>query len=141
MRELHTTCSRLGLETHQILPLPGCDPGPVRRMFPALARGARARTTTVKTGTLTNTDGGVAVLAGSFESPDKGLVTFCVARPRAGGDLYRWRRVEQGWLLDLMTAVGGAAQTGCGPRLQFSDTLAQVTAAEVVAAAAEAGEQ
>ena len=84
----------------------------------------------MKTGTLTTTDGGVAVLAGLFDSPDQGPVLFCVAAERAGSRLRHWRSLEQSWVLDLLATVGGAHARPCPPPLPFSDTLAS---AEVIA--------
>ncbi|MCD4750234.1 MAG: D-alanyl-D-alanine carboxypeptidase [Thermoanaerobaculales bacterium] len=117
---------RLGFEPADLFPVPGCDPGPTPRMFPRLAEGPAARTAVVKTGTLTNTDGGVAVLAGYFESKTRGPVAFCVAAPGAGGELRKWRLVEQEWLLDLMAFLGGALPYECGAALPLSDAFAQV---------------
>jgi D-alanyl-D-alanine carboxypeptidase/D-alanyl-D-alanine-endopeptidase (penicillin-binding protein 4) len=126
MRELRRTAEQLHLHPSDLLPVPGCDPGPVARMFPRLAWGTRARTVATKTGTLKTTDNGVAVLAGYFSSPDRGEVLFCVAAPDAGSSLWHWRSVEQAWLLDLMKRLGGATQMSCGSTLPYSDSLAEV---------------
>lgn len=115
-----------GFEMREVLPVPGCDPGSIARMFPRLASGSTARTAVVKTGTLSNTDGGVAVLSGFFESAGKGLIAFCVAAPSAGGALQRWRLAEQEWLLDLMQATGGAVPRSCGPVLTYSESNAEI---------------
>jgi hypothetical protein len=95
-------------------------------MFPALAGPPLTGTVTCKTGTLTNTDGGVAVFAGTFTSPEKGLVTFAIAAPRAGGRLQYWRQLEQRWVLALIEKQGGAVPIPCGKPLPFSDTYAEV---------------
>ena len=118
------TCRELGLDTSEILPVPGCVPGSLPRMFPRLAQGENARTAIIKSGTLTNTDGGVAVLAGFFQSSEGQTVAFCVAAPKAGGKIQRMRLKEQDWLLDLMGSVGGANRRLCGTELVFSDTMA-----------------
>ena len=120
------TCREAGLDPSDILPVPGCVPGSLPRMFPRLAQGESSRTAIVKSGTLTNTDGGVAVLAGFFRSLKGETVAFCVAAPRAGGRLTHFRLAEQGWLLDLMGSVGGADRRTCGTELVFSDTMADV---------------
>jgi D-alanyl-D-alanine carboxypeptidase/D-alanyl-D-alanine-endopeptidase (penicillin-binding protein 4) len=117
---------RLGFAPEEVLPVPGCDPGPTPRMFPRLAAGERARTAAIKTGTLSTTDGGVAVLSGLLESRDKGAVAFCVAAPGAGGRLRAWRRAEQEWLLDLMGEVGGADAITCAGPLPHPESLAEV---------------
>ncbi len=114
------------LEPGQLLPVLGCDPGPTRRMFPRFIGPARAGAVTVKTGTLTTTDGGVAVLAGLFQTADGREIRFCVAAPRAGDRLRHWRGMQQAWLEDLIAHVGGARSVGCGPDLPYSETGAAV---------------
>ena len=94
-------------------------------MFPRLAKGENSRTAIVKSGTLTTTDGGVAVLAGFFRSLKGEKVVFCVAAPHAGGRLTNFRLAEQDWLLDLMGSAGGAGRQNCGTALAFSDTMAE----------------
>jgi len=86
---------------------------------------------TCKTGTLTQTDGGVAVFAGTFTGADGAEITFAVAAPRAGGRLQYWRRLEQRWVLSLIDARGGAVTTPCTTPLPFSDTHAVVDVADV----------
>lgn len=134
--ELEDEAASQGLELEQLLPVIGCDPGSTRRMFPGLAGPELAGSVTCKTGTLTHTDGGVAVLAGTFTSPAKGPVVFAVAAPRAGGSLQYWRRAQQRWILELMDRSGGAVRRPCGPPLPFSDADARIEVA-VGAAAAE----
>jgi len=130
LTELDVEAEEQGLEIQQLLPVLGCDPGHTRRMFPALAEPEFAGAVTCKTGTLTHTDGGVAVLAGTFTSPTNGPVVFAIAAARAGGKLDYWRMIQQRWLLDLIDESGGAVTTPCGDPLPFSDTFAEV---EVVA--------
>jgi D-alanyl-D-alanine carboxypeptidase/D-alanyl-D-alanine-endopeptidase (penicillin-binding protein 4) len=131
LRAFDDACRKHGLELDEVLPVPGCDPGPLARMFPRLASGEGARTTVVKTGTLRTTDGGVAVLAGWFDTPGRGRVVYCVAAPRAGDALRRWRLTEQNWLMDLMTLAGGARRIQCRGELPFSEAFAEVTAHRV----------
>jgi hypothetical protein len=128
LSELRREAADQGLELRRLLPVIGCDPGATRRMFPALAASPLTGTVTCKTGTLTGTDGGVAVLAGTFTSPEMGVVTFAIAAPRAGGRLQYWRKLEQRWVLALIEEQGGAVPGPCGPELPFSDTFAQVEA-------------
>jgi D-alanyl-D-alanine carboxypeptidase/D-alanyl-D-alanine-endopeptidase (penicillin-binding protein 4) len=128
LSELMTEAEEQELEPGRLLPVIGCDPGSTRRMFPALAAPALAGAVTCKTGTLTNTDGGVAVLAGTFTSPANGTVVFAVAAPRAGGRLQYWRQLQQRWLLALIEDQGGAVPAPCGAPLPFSDTFAEVEA-------------
>lgn len=118
------TCGEFDLDLGDILPIPGCVPGSLPRMFPRLADGEFARTSVVKSGTLTNTDGGVAVLAGIFRTVKGENVAFCVAAPQAGGRIKAMRLKEQDWLLDLMGSVGGVSSRSCATPLAFSDTMA-----------------
>jgi hypothetical protein len=97
-------------------------------MFPRLVSGPSERTVVLKTGTLTTTDGGVVVLAGSFRSTRHGVVHFCVAVRNTGRELNRWRRLQQEWLLDLMEKSGGAEAIECGENLPFSDSYAVLEA-------------
>lgn len=118
------TCREFGLEPADILPIPGCAPGSLPRMFPALSGGVGAKKVVVKSGTLTSTDGGVAVLAGLFTTPEGETVAFCVGSERAGSHLKRSRLEQQRWVLDLIGLAGGAATRPCGPPLPFSDSEA-----------------
>jgi D-alanyl-D-alanine carboxypeptidase/D-alanyl-D-alanine-endopeptidase (penicillin-binding protein 4) len=129
--ELEAEAAEHGLTLDRLLPVIGCDPGPTRRMFPALAAPPLAGAVTCKTGTLTTTDGGVAVLAGTFTGSDGAPVVFAIAAPRAGRGLQYWRMVEQRWLIALIDTRGGALAPPCGPPLPSSDTSAEV---ELVAA-------
>ncbi len=110
-----------GLSLRDLLPVPGCVPGPLPRMFPHFAHPPLAGTLACKTGTLDATDGGVAVLAGTVETRDAGTILFFVAAPRAGSDLRRWRHVEQRWLEDLIGTLGGAVAHPCPPPFPYSD--------------------
>jgi hypothetical protein len=126
MRAYTETASRLGLAPSDVLPVIGCDPGSTDRKFPKLASPSRAGSVVVKTGTLINTDGGVAVLGGLFESPSHEIMLFCAAATQSGWKEPHWRRMQQGWLLDLITKSGGAVQRPCGEELPFSDTFAEI---------------
>jgi len=114
------------LELADLLPVIGCDPGSTRRMFPALAAPPLAGSVVCKTGTLTTTDDGVAVLVGAFTGADGGRIIFAVAAPAAGKRLQSWRQVEQRWLLSLMDARGGAVPAPCPGELPFSDAQAEI---------------
>jgi len=118
--------AKMGLSPRDLLPVPGCDPGPVPLMFPRLARGRLARAVVCKTGTLSSTDGGVAVLAGFFRTPAGRMIVFCVAAPEAGRDLGGWRRKEEHWLRRLIGREGGAVPGACGAPFVLSDALATV---------------
>jgi len=128
IREFLTVAARAGLRPEELLPVAGCDPGPIADMFPHLAAGTQERTVVGKTGTLVTTDGGVVAFAGTFNSRDRGPVIFCVAAPRSGYQARRWRSVEESWLLDLMASTGGAEARACGAELPHPDTMAEVAA-------------
>jgi D-alanyl-D-alanine carboxypeptidase len=128
LNELRKDAAEQGLELYELLPVIGCDPGATRRMFPSLAASPLTGTVVCKTGTLTNTDGGVAVFSGTFTGSDGGFVTFAIAAPGAGGRLQHWRRLQQRWVLSLIEARGGAVPVPCGKPLPFSDTFAEVEA-------------
>jgi hypothetical protein len=80
----------------------------------------------VKTGTLINTDGGVAVVGGVFSTPGHEIVLFCIAARKTGWKEPHWRGLQQSWLLELTAESGGALQRPCGGELPFSDTFAEV---------------
>ena len=126
MRAFVETTDRLGLAPSDLLPVIGCDAGATDRKFPRLASQKRAGSVTVKTGTLTNTDGGVAVVGGLYSSSEAGRVLFCVAAASTGWNEPHWRGLQQSWLLDLIKRSGGAVQRPCGTDLPFSDTFAEV---------------
>jgi D-alanyl-D-alanine carboxypeptidase/D-alanyl-D-alanine-endopeptidase (penicillin-binding protein 4) len=127
-REFLAVAERAGLRAEELLPVAGCDPGPIGDVFPHLVAGPQERTILGKTGTLITTDGGVVAFAGTFNSRDRGPVLFCVAAPRSGWQAPRWRRAEESWLLDLMASTGGAEARACGPLLPHPDTMAEVAA-------------
>ena len=95
------------------------------RFFPLLNAGPGANGVVGKTGTLTATDGGVSVLAG-FASTVRGVATFCVAVPQAGGRLARARRAEEQWVLALLTSLGGVAPRQCTAGIEPPDAGAVV---------------
>ena len=125
LREFRQTCERLAVPVESFLPVAGCDPSTVTRFFPLLADGPNTTSVVGKTGTLTNTDGGVAVLAG-FARTGKGELLFCVAVPRAAGRLKGARHAEEKWLLDLLAAHGGGQPRQCAPELPTPDAGASV---------------
>ncbi len=126
MRSFVEKVGELGLAPSDVLPVIGCDPGSTDRKFPMLARAESAGCFVVKTGTLINTDGGVAVLGGVFSTPANEIVIFCIAARQTGWDEPHWRGLQQSWLADLSDAAGGAVQRPCGEELPYSDTYAEV---------------
>jgi len=121
LRGLRESCARFGLRLGDVLPVVGCDPGTLtglRQLQPA--RGAIA----AKTGTLTATDGGVAVLAG-LASTQQGERVFCVAAPGSGSQLHRARTEEQAWLMGVIGQAGGPKPGSCGLPVGHPDDLAE----------------
>jgi D-alanyl-D-alanine carboxypeptidase/D-alanyl-D-alanine-endopeptidase (penicillin-binding protein 4) len=120
LHELDATCRRMDLELDGILPVVGCDPGTLRN-YSDLPDGA----VVAKTGTLTRTDGGVAVLAGVARTT-AGDRFFCVAAPGAGGRIARARSDEVEWLQRLIERFGGPRPRACAAAVGFSDDDARV---------------
>jgi serine-type D-Ala-D-Ala carboxypeptidase/endopeptidase (penicillin-binding protein 4) len=125
LRELRTTCARTNVSVEALLPVAGCDPGTVTRFFPELSEGADSTAVVGKTGTLTNTDGGIAVLAG-FVNTGSGEYAFCVAVPHAAGRLRIARKLEEQWLTAFIAGHGGGRPHTCAPALPMPDAEAVV---------------
>jgi len=143
MRAFVRSAAALGLQPEDLLPVPGCDPGPLGRMFPGLASGRFAGAVACKSGTLRSQDGEVAALAGVFASTEHPTVLFCVAVPRAGSSLRHWRRIEQSWLQALLDRAKAVRPEGCTAGPVFSDTDAlveQITPVEPVLGVAPAAQ-
>jgi hypothetical protein len=126
LRAFVETLGKMGLAPADVLPVIGCDPGSTDRKFPKLALPDMAGSVVVKTGTLVNTDGGVAVVGGVFSTPANEIVLFCGGVRQTGWQEPHWRGLQQSWLLDLVDSAGGAVQRPCGEELPFSDTFAEV---------------
>jgi D-alanyl-D-alanine carboxypeptidase/D-alanyl-D-alanine-endopeptidase (penicillin-binding protein 4) len=126
MRTFVETAGKMGLAPSEVLPVIGCDPGSTDRKFPRLAQPGNAGSVVVKTGTLINTDGGVAVVGGVFSTPANDIVLFCIGARRTGWKEPHWRGLQQSWLFELIDEAGGAVQRPCGEELPFSDAYAEV---------------
>jgi D-alanyl-D-alanine carboxypeptidase/D-alanyl-D-alanine-endopeptidase (penicillin-binding protein 4) len=125
LRELLRACDHAGLLPASLLPVGGCDPGTIEESFPRLTEGMYATAVAAKTGTLLNTDGGVAVLAG-FARTLEGERLFCVAAPGSGRRLLEARAAEESWVVDLLAAGGGPHPRTCPPPLPMPDEGAEV---------------
>jgi len=125
LREFRQTCQRLGVPLESVLPVAGCDPGTVTNFFPLLATGPSTTSVIGKTGTLTNTDGGVTVLAG-YARTGRGEFAFCVAVPNAAGRLKSARRAEEQWVLDFLGRNGGGQPRTCASPLPTPDAGANI---------------
>lgn len=124
LRELREQCAAAGIEARDLLPVSGCDPGTLEH-FPALSQEDLRGAVVAKTGTLTTTDGGVAVLAG-FAATSGGERVFCVASPGIGNRVRRPRAAQERWLLELLERNGGAVAGACGSPVVYSDSEAAV---------------
>jgi len=115
LRQLKATAEGAGLSVESLLPVAGCDPGTLNHSFSPLTVGPNAMSVAAKTGTLTFTDGGTAVLAG-FVNTAKGDLLFCVAAPAAAGRLHQARRQQVQWVQDLIARSDGPRLRRCsGP--------------------------
>ena len=112
LRDLLVALRRNGIEPADILPVAGCDPGTLKN-FPGLADQGHRGAVVGKTGSLTHTDGGVALLAG-IAGTRAGDLLFCVAAPGSGGHLAAARSLQESWLLEMMAELGGARPSECG---------------------------
>jgi len=108
----------------RVLPVSGCDPGTLNH-FPSFDTEAFAGALVAKTGTLTRTDGGIAVLAGYLSTRD-GVVVFCVAAPGIGKRLSAARAAQERWLIDLAARYGGPRPRQCAAPSGFSDDDAMI---------------
>jgi D-alanyl-D-alanine carboxypeptidase/D-alanyl-D-alanine-endopeptidase (penicillin-binding protein 4) len=109
--DLRETCKRLGVSVEDLLPVAGCGTSTLRH-YPGLRSGPADRVLAAKTGTLTETDGGVAVLAGVVQTGDGDRI-FCTAAPRSGKGLFDARQAEARWVLSLIAGHASASRVGC----------------------------
>ncbi len=114
LREFRHASERHGYPIETLLPVAGCESCTVTKAYPRLSYGSNAAAVAAKTGTLTTTDGGAAVLAG-FVSTANGELVFCVAAPRSGRYLSAARRAIEDWLVNLITTNGGPVPRACAP--------------------------
>ena len=124
LRDLVEVCRRHGLAIEEILPSVGCGPGTLQN-FPQLVERVPPGSIVAKTGTLRETDGGVAVLAGLVRTA-AGTRLFSVVAPRTGTDVASARTRQERWLLDRLAADGGAREHGCGPEPFYSDSAVEI---------------
>ena len=125
LRDLRERSDGDGPSVADILPAAGCDPGTLAQFASIDDAGAQA-TLVAKTGTLTETDGGIAVLAG-YARTARGERLFCIASPGIGRDVAAARASQERWLLGLFERQGGARSAACGAAVVYSDADASVT--------------
>ena len=122
LRELQARCEEDDLKVEDLLPVNGCDPGTLEN-YRQLSEDDKRGAVTAKTGSLTETDGGVAALAG-FARAEAGESLFCVALPGIGKRLQSARDAHERWLLALMEGQGGPLPGECGAPVLYSDDRA-----------------
>jgi len=120
LRELVGSCRARELSLEALLPVAGCHPGTLAKFFPVLSSPPYAGAVAGKTGTLTSTDGGVAVLAGVAHTAS-GELFFCVAAPNAQGRLAQARKLQEAWLVQLVEQHGGPRPGECGAPVVEAD--------------------
>ncbi|MGQ9495604.1 MAG: D-alanyl-D-alanine carboxypeptidase [Thermoanaerobaculaceae bacterium] len=119
-RDLEASCRQRGVELEALLPVAGCHPGTLVKFFPRLAAPPYAGCLIGKTGTLTNTDGGIAVLAGVIRTAE-GAFFFCLACPGSQGQLRKARKLQESWLVRFIDEHGGPAPGSCKTALVEAD--------------------
>lgn len=124
LADFEAVLARHGRTPRDALPVSGCGPSTLES-YPLIDGGPGARAVVAKTGTLTTTDGGVAVLAGWVQAAE-GPVRFAAAAPGSGARLAAARGALDRWVRDLAAARGGFRAGGCGDALLHSDTRAEV---------------
>jgi len=134
LRDLTDTLDRHGLRPADILPVAGCDPGTLKS-FPALGDDRRRGAVVGKTGSLTHTDGGVALLAGVAGTME-GDLFFCLVAPRSGAHLKVARSRQEAWVLEMMAALGGDRPRPCGLPVRQAGEGVELTGPAVAPASA-----
>jgi D-alanyl-D-alanine carboxypeptidase/D-alanyl-D-alanine-endopeptidase (penicillin-binding protein 4) len=138
LREFRRSSEGLGYPVETLLPVAGCESCTVTKAYPRLSHGSYAAAVAAKTGTLTTTDGGVAVLAG-FVNTAQGELVFCVAAPRSGRYLAAARKAIEDWLVQLITTNGGPVPRPCAPAAaDLADVRVVTVASETATAKVEA---
>lgn len=120
LRDLEESCRQRGISLQTLLPVAGCHPGTLAKFFPRLAAPPYAGSVAGKTGTLSVTDGGIAVFAGRARTQE-GEYFFCIACPRAQGRLGKARALQEAWLVRFIDEHGGPAPESCNTGLVEAD--------------------
>lgn len=106
------------LQTSDILPVAGIDPGTLQKRYATkLGRGSIIG----KTGTLGRTDGGTSALAGEALTAQGDKLYFVIFN--RGGNVYRSRTVQDEIVLSLQQQRGGPAPVYYTPRTLASQSL------------------
>jgi D-alanyl-D-alanine carboxypeptidase/D-alanyl-D-alanine-endopeptidase (penicillin-binding protein 4) len=101
---LRDELARHKLQTSDILPVAGIDPGTLQKRYAAsLARGS----VVAKTGTLARTDGGVSALVGEMRAQNGETLLFVIFNRR--GSVVRFRQDQDSLVASLQSARGGPA--------------------------------
>lgn len=106
LRALMGWLSRYKLQPSSVMTTAGIDSGTLRGRF---TEGKFAGSLIGKTGTLYSTDAGVAALAGVMNTRDRGPLLFAVYDMAEGKRVSQLRRLQDGFLKQLMMECGGPA--------------------------------
>jgi len=106
LRALITYLAGKGYTPEAVMPVAGIDAGTLRDRF---ADEAFAGSVVAKTGTLHDTDGGVAALAGLAFTRSRGPLLFVVYDMAEGRNVMRLRRMQDEFLKNLIAELGGPA--------------------------------
>ncbi len=128
LRDLREILAGHGHSIDELLPVMGCGPSTLTKVFPSLAKSGGAVGMAAKTGSLINTDGGVAALAGFLRTAD-GELLFALLAPRSGREISAARRKEADWVAGLAKQFGGPQAATCDYPFGHSDDQASVSSA------------
>jgi D-alanyl-D-alanine carboxypeptidase/D-alanyl-D-alanine-endopeptidase (penicillin-binding protein 4) len=106
LRALVRYLSEQGYAPESVMPVAGIDAGTLRDRF---ADEEFAGSVIAKTGTLHDTDGGVAALAGIALTRGRGPLLFAICDMAEGRQVLRLRRLQDEFLKELMLECGGPA--------------------------------
>jgi hypothetical protein len=113
LRHFRSSSEKHGYPIETLLPVAGCESCTVTKAYPRLSHGSYAAAVAAKTGTLTTTDGGAAVLAGFVSTA--GACSRRRGRTLPGRYLSAARRAIEDWLMQLIATNGGPVPRACAP--------------------------
>jgi D-alanyl-D-alanine carboxypeptidase len=117
---LREELARHKLQTSDILPVAGVDPGTLQKRY-AMSPGRGS--VVAKTGTLGHTDGGVSALVGEMRARSGETLLFVIFDRR--GSVYRFRQDQDALVATIQSARGGPAAFQYTPHalaMRLSDT-------------------
>ncbi len=130
LRDFALVCKKAGIAMESLLPVMGCGPSTLVKIYPGLHKSGLVNGMAAKTGTLTTTDGGVSVLSGIADTTG-GKLLFALFTPGSGTRLRAARKDHEVWLARLVEDFGGMRPHSCPSVLPYSDERAVVSPAPV----------